>query len=253
VFSQIPKNHTLSRKWICQCNVLLNHNTKDNDKVQVKLAENKKRSDEGNELKEKDEKHETKLPFKRISPIDFINQSKVKVPEDWRKDEQMPGWKRQKFALLEKFKGDQWNPTKRISREQMDSVKMLKKAMPDMTNTQLAEQFKISPEAVRRILKSKWTPSIEEEEKLFERWKKRGEKVKEIMKEKYEKNDQDIPLQSKVIIKSGKISRVKIRKFNNKSSSTSNLKDQQKFAKKAGQQKQKKFMKKTNKFKDMIF
>ena len=42
---------------------------------------------------------------------------------------------------------------------------------------QLAAKFRISPEAVRRILKGKWVPSEKEMEDRRERWVKRGESI----------------------------------------------------------------------------
>lgn len=52
-----------------------------------------------------------------------------------------------------------WNPPKRISREAMDQVRALHKMDPQRHSTEmLAGQFRISPEAVRRILRSRWTP-----------------------------------------------------------------------------------------------
>jgi hypothetical protein len=41
----------------------------------------------------------------------------------------------------------------------------------------LAKEFKVSPEAIRRILKSKWRPTAEEAAARNERWTKRGEKI----------------------------------------------------------------------------
>ena len=40
--------------------------------------------------------------------------------------------------------------------------------------------MKVSPEVIRRILKSNWEPSEEELEDLQQRWKKRGEKINEM-------------------------------------------------------------------------
>lgn len=41
----------------------------------------------------------------------------------------------------------------------------------------LADHFKVSPEAIRRILKSKWQPNDTEHEARMERWDKRGERI----------------------------------------------------------------------------
>jgi Neugrin len=49
----------------------------------------------------------------------------------------------------------------------MDGLRMLHHHSPDtFTTPVLAERFKISPEAVRRILKSKWVPDKERKEEL---------------------------------------------------------------------------------------
>ncbi|GMM37770.1 Rrg9 protein [Saccharomycopsis crataegensis] len=98
------------------------------------------------------------------------------------KDPKVPEWKKQKEALKNKFGDQGWNPMRKISREEMKSVKFLKAQNPNINNTQLADYFKVSPESIRRILKSKWEPkSLEEDEALYERWKRRGEKIKEMM------------------------------------------------------------------------
>jgi len=44
------------------------------------------------------------------------------------------------------------------------------------TTAVLAEHFKVSPENIRRILKSKWQPSEEQAERRRQGWEKRGEK-----------------------------------------------------------------------------
>ncbi|PPQ75595.1 hypothetical protein CVT24_010901 [Panaeolus cyanescens] len=55
-----------------------------------------------------------------------------------------------------------WAPPRKLSREAMDAVRQLNSMDPEKFSTpMLADKFKISPEAVRRILKSKWEPSAE--------------------------------------------------------------------------------------------
>jgi hypothetical protein len=89
----------------------------------------------------------------------------------------MDRWKVQKAALEEKFGEQNWNPRKRISPDALAGIRALHAKSPDTFSTAvLAEHFKITPEAVRRILKSKWQPSEEEAEERRERWEKRGEK-----------------------------------------------------------------------------
>jgi hypothetical protein len=52
----------------------------------------------------------------------------------------------------------------------MEGLRELHRFDPEKFNTSvLSEKFKISPEGVRRILKSRWTPSREKRVKLAER------------------------------------------------------------------------------------
>jgi hypothetical protein len=70
-------------------------------------------------------------------------------------------------ALSEKFP-DGWNPARKISREAMDGLRRLHQTDSERFNVPvLADQFKISPEAVRKILKSRWAPSSERSAKMM--------------------------------------------------------------------------------------
>ena len=72
-----------------------------------------------------------------------------------------------------------WAPPRKISRSAMDALRQLHQIDPEgMTTAVLAEKFKISPEAVRRILKSKWTPSQEKKEKLDMREKEMRARIR---------------------------------------------------------------------------
>jgi len=94
-----------------------------------------------------------------------------------RKNER-PAWAVQKEALKEKLGGEAWNPRKKLSPDTMEGIRHLHSTQPDkFTTPVLAEHFKVSPEAIRRILKSKWRPSDEEYEARMERWNKRGERI----------------------------------------------------------------------------
>ncbi|KAI4135579.1 MAG: hypothetical protein LQ347_000548 [Umbilicaria vellea] len=85
-------------------------------------------------------------------------------------------WQTQKSALAQKFGDQGWAPRKRLSPDALDGIRVLHAQYPDKYTTPvLADQFKVSPEAVRRILKSKWRPSEEEEADRRRRWDKRGE------------------------------------------------------------------------------
>jgi len=83
-------------------------------------------------------------------------------------------WQIQREALKGKFP-EGWRPRKRLSPDALDGIRALHTQFPEQYTTEvLARNFEVSPEAIRRILKSKWTPSPEEETKRQERWFKRG-------------------------------------------------------------------------------
>lgn len=103
---------------------------------------------------------------KRNSPP--ISASPPRPPESWQS---------QKSALKEKFP-DGWRPLKRLSPDAISGIRALHAQFPEEYTTQaLARQFEVSPEAIRRILKSKWSPSADEEEDRQERWFRRGRSV----------------------------------------------------------------------------
>ncbi|KAI9608357.1 hypothetical protein KEM48_003292 [Puccinia striiformis f. sp. tritici PST-130] len=81
-------------------------------------------------------------------------------------DEDKPQWLIHKEALRRNFP-DGWNPPKKISRPSMSLLKTLHRTDPEQFSlTILSQKFKISPEAVRRILRSKWEPDTEKIEDL---------------------------------------------------------------------------------------
>jgi len=87
-------------------------------------------------------------------------------------------WQIQKAALGQKFGTTGWEPRKRLSPDTLDGIRALHAQYPQTYTTEaLAEQFKVSPEAIRRILKSKWRPSEEEDINRRQRWQKRGEAI----------------------------------------------------------------------------
>jgi hypothetical protein len=68
---------------------------------------------------------------------------------------------------------DGWNPPRKLSREAMEGLRTLHAHDPaQYTTPVLASRFKVSPEAVRRILKSKWQPSDERKKELLVREQK---------------------------------------------------------------------------------
>lgn len=90
-----------------------------------------------------------------------------------------PEWRKHKETIQTKFpKG--WLPPKRISREAIDLIRLLQKSDPQQFTTPiLADKFKISPEAVRRILKSQFALPAEEVARREKRRKEERERERE--------------------------------------------------------------------------
>lgn len=111
------------------------------------------------------DKEEQKPPATKVRPFDRRPLAEIQP------------WEIQKAALQNKF-AEGWNPRKKLSPDTMDGIRALHKQDPKKYTTPvLAKQFEVSPEAIRRILKSKWQPTAEEAEKRKQRWEKRGEKI----------------------------------------------------------------------------
>jgi len=103
--------------------------------------------------------------------------TKPAVQEKQRNSKREP-WQIQKEALEKKFGKEGWNSRKRLSPDTIEGIRAMHKQYPDhFTTPVLSQQFRVSPEVIRRILKSKWTPSPEEMEKRRERWDRRGERI----------------------------------------------------------------------------
>ncbi|KAI8875810.1 hypothetical protein K501DRAFT_201854, partial [Backusella circina FSU 941] len=74
--------------------------------------------------------------------------------------------KAQNYARLFTTDPNAWIPKKRVSRMTMDKIRALNASQPDIFNTvKLSEEFKLSVEAIRRILKSKYQPTPENAER----------------------------------------------------------------------------------------
>ncbi|BGP16162.1 Required for respiratory growth protein 9 mitochondrial [Rhodosporidiobolus nylandii] len=73
-----------------------------------------------------------------------------------------PEWLKHRQTLQKQFPTG-WAPPKRISREAMDLIRSLHGSDPERYSTPvLSARFKISPEAVRRVLRSKFEHTVEE-------------------------------------------------------------------------------------------
>lgn len=86
-------------------------------------------------------------------------------------------WQVQKDALKDKFP-EGWKPRKRLSPDALEGIRALHAQFPEEYTTEvLADKFEVSPEAIRRILKSSWRPSPEQEIERQERWFERGKQI----------------------------------------------------------------------------
>ncbi|KAF8609645.1 hypothetical protein BDV93DRAFT_518427 [Ceratobasidium sp. AG-I] len=73
-------------------------------------------------------------------------------------------------ATMKRMYPEGWAPPRTISREAMESLREMNQRDPIQFRVPvLAAKFKISPEAVSRILKSKWQPPPERKAKLIAR------------------------------------------------------------------------------------
>ncbi|KAL2431595.1 Required for respiratory growth protein 9, mitochondrial [Exophiala dermatitidis] len=100
------------------------------------------------------------------------------------KEKEKEPWQIQKQALKEKFGDAGWNPRKKLSPDTMEGIRALHEQDPERWSTPvLADHFKVSPEAIRRILKSKWRPSEKEMERRRERWARRHDRIWDKMAE----------------------------------------------------------------------
>nr|OQO28307.1 hypothetical protein B0A51_05426 [Rachicladosporium sp. CCFEE 5018] len=84
-------------------------------------------------------------------------------------------WQVQKAGLTAKFGDATWSPRKRLSPDTLEGIRTLHSSDPNTYNTAtLSQQFAVSPENIRRILRSKWQPNETEREDRAERWERRG-------------------------------------------------------------------------------
>ncbi|KAI0479227.1 hypothetical protein GGR56DRAFT_634038 [Xylariaceae sp. FL0804] len=102
---------------------------------------------------------------------------KPKPDEDQRPQRVKEDWQIQKDALKERFP-EGWRPHKRLSPDALEGIRALHSQFPEQYTTEtLAQQFAVSPDAIRRILRAKWQPSAEEEESRQVRWHNRGKQI----------------------------------------------------------------------------
>lgn len=124
-------------------------------------------------------KPETSTAMRIAADLEMNQNPPSPRPPEKQKTGEKEMWMIQKKSLKEKFK-EGWNPRKKLSPDAMQGIRGLHEQDPEKYSTELlAEQFKISPEAIRRILKSKWlsTVSPEKMQERRERWAKRHDRI----------------------------------------------------------------------------
>ncbi|KAK0674751.1 hypothetical protein QBC41DRAFT_309484 [Cercophora samala] len=120
-------------------------------------------------------KAELKAARKERRRVEF--EESVEASKKDKTKEEMEQWRIQRQALKEKFP-EGWMPRKKLSPDALAGIRALNAQFPEQyTTAKLAEKFQVSPEAIRRILKSSWTPDAQEEEERQERWFNRGKRV----------------------------------------------------------------------------
>lgn len=118
-------------------------------------------------------------PRHRNLRLDANATTSSKPPLTKKVTEDVDKWAIQKNALREKFKHG-WQPRKKLSPDAQEGIRGLHEQDPITYSTDvLANQFKQSPEAIRRILKSKWQSkqSPEKLQERRERWAKRHDRI----------------------------------------------------------------------------
>jgi len=114
---------------------------------------------------------------KKINPEEIsLNNGNniINYDPDWREKENLPGWLRHRFAMKERTEFKYWRPHKKVSREVMDKIRWLHNKLPEEYNAEkLSKHFKISPESIRRILKSRFIPDSEVLERQEQKYKEK--------------------------------------------------------------------------------
>ncbi|CAD6505028.1 BgTH12-00527 [Blumeria graminis f. sp. triticale] len=107
--------------------------------------------------------------------IKISTQNEV-LKDEWTSLPREP-WMKEKERIKQKYP-DGYQPLKRLSPDAIEGIRALHAQMPErFTTAVLANEFKVSPEAIRRILKSKWRPNIDEAMDREARWFRRGKQV----------------------------------------------------------------------------
>lgn len=113
------------------------------------------------------------LPLKKRQSKEEILIKKIQESDAQHIAPPKPEWIKREEALERRY--GKWNPTRKLSLQQMNDIRALSEQMPNLRTVDFATYYNISPEAIRRILKSKWVPSDKDEGKIIKRKEKRKE------------------------------------------------------------------------------
>ena len=105
------------------------------------------------QIGKKSTKKVTEVVCRQYSLKTHVKQQEV------QKDKHLPEYKKRDRAIKQRY--GTWNPTRKLSRQQINDIRL----MGNMKTIEIANMYRISPEAIRRILKSKWVPGDAEEDK----------------------------------------------------------------------------------------
>jgi len=102
------------------------------------------------------------------------------TPRPGAEDEEpkeVPLWLKHKMTVKSKLKGEAWAPYKKVSPDARQAIKLLARTHPEFNTKRISEIFRMDPEAIRRIIHSKYAPTPEEQEEAARRWVNRGDQV----------------------------------------------------------------------------
>lgn len=88
-----------------------------------------------------------------------------------------PTWVKRDQSLKKRY--GSWNPSRKLTRQQIADIREIKQRLPTLKTVQIADVFQVNPESIRRILKSKWTPTETELEDIELRTEKRKAQKRE--------------------------------------------------------------------------
>lgn len=141
----------------------------------------------GDKFRKIAEEHNESLRAERRQSFEMPKPTRQPTPPSTTENDtseakrELPTWAIQKNALTHKFApSGGWNPRRKLSPDAILGIKTLHASDPDAYTTPvLSQQFKISPEAIRRILRSKWldTAAPEVKQERRERWAKRHDRI----------------------------------------------------------------------------